>query len=167
MKLISHRGNILGPDKLNENKPEYVIDAINKGYDVEVDVWLDKDQNIYLGHDSPLYLIDKNFILKYIDRLWLHCKNIESLYMFIDKIPEANFFWHQSDDFTLTSKNFIWTFPGKMITPFSIMVHKSIIPDGWEKDNGVYGICSDFIGKINKNLEEDKIQKYKYIETID
>jgi hypothetical protein len=30
MKLISHRGNILGPDKLNENKPEYVIDAINK-----------------------------------------------------------------------------------------------------------------------------------------
>ena len=153
MKLISHRGNLAGPDKLNENKPEYVLNALSKGYDVEVDVWLDKDQNIYLGHDNPQYLIDKSFILERSDKLWLHCKNIEALYMFLEKIPEANFFWHQSDNFTLTSKNIIWTFPGKMITPFSVMVHLEVLPDGWEKDDGVYGICSDFIGKIPVSIE--------------
>lgn len=153
MKLISHRGNLTGPDKLNENKPEYILNALSKGYDVEADVWLDKDQNIYLGHDEPKYLIDKTFITERSDRLWLHCKNIEALYMFLEKIPEANFFWHQSDNFTLTSKNIIWTFPGKMITPFSVMVHLEILPDGWEKDDGVYGICSDFIGRIPVNIE--------------
>lgn len=149
MKLISHRGNLLGPDKSLENTPEYIINAINMGYDVEVDSWLDENQNIYLGHDEPLYLIKKDFIINNISKLWIHCKNIEMLYMLCTKIPEANFFWHENDKFTLTSKGIIWTYPGMQVTPVSVMVHLDPIPSGWETDEGMYGICSDYIGRIS------------------
>ena len=148
MKLISNSGNLFGDNHLNENNPEYIINALNMGYDVKIDVWLDKNQNIYLGSDEPKYLIEKKFIIDNIKKLWIHCKNIESLYMFLEKIPSANFFWQEFDYFSLTSKKYIWTYPGKMITPFSIMVYLDTLPVGWEKDSGVYGICSNNIGKI-------------------
>ena len=39
MKLISHRGNLSGPIPESENNPSYITNAINKGFDVEVDFW--------------------------------------------------------------------------------------------------------------------------------
>ena len=39
MILISHRGNITGPNKEMENKPEYIEKTLKMGYDVEIDVW--------------------------------------------------------------------------------------------------------------------------------
>ena len=51
-------------------------------------------------------------------------------------------FWHQEDDVTLTSKGFMWTYPGKPLTDKSICV----LP---EKNNQIpkkaLGICSDCI----------------------
>ena len=44
MILISHRGNIDGPNPKLENSPEYIQLAMEKGFDVEVDVWY-KDDN--------------------------------------------------------------------------------------------------------------------------
>ena len=44
MKLISHRGNINGPNKTEENSPEHILNAINNGYDVEIDVWFIDDK---------------------------------------------------------------------------------------------------------------------------
>jgi len=38
MKLISHRGNLFGPNPTNENNPDYILNAIELGYDVEIDV---------------------------------------------------------------------------------------------------------------------------------
>ena len=38
MYLISHRGNINGIHKNDENKPEYINNALGQNYDVEVDV---------------------------------------------------------------------------------------------------------------------------------
>ncbi len=56
-------------------------------------------------------------------------------------------FWHQNDDFTLTSKNIIWTFPGKKLSLNSICV----LPDLDIKLDGlVMGICSDNITKYKK-----------------
>ena len=56
-------------------------------------------------------------------------------------IPE--YFWHERDSYTLTSKNFIWTFPNKLV------VEKSVIVDNnkkWRsKDYDCYGVCSDYI----------------------
>jgi len=38
MILISHRGNINGQNLEKENSPDYVLEALSKNYDVEVDV---------------------------------------------------------------------------------------------------------------------------------
>ena len=58
MIYISHRGNINGPNKKLENNPNYITDAINKGFDVEIDVNY-KNSNFYLGHDKAQYLVSK------------------------------------------------------------------------------------------------------------
>ena len=39
MLLISHRGNLNGPDKKFENHPKYIQNAIKKGFDVEIDIY--------------------------------------------------------------------------------------------------------------------------------
>lgn len=56
MKLIAHRGNIFGPNTENENKPEYILQTIQLGYDCEVDVHYIENE-YYLGHDHPYYKI--------------------------------------------------------------------------------------------------------------
>ena len=61
MILISHRGNINGPNPEMENNPEYIQKALDLGYDVEVDVWGTKYGAWYLGHDDKEYLIDVEF----------------------------------------------------------------------------------------------------------
>jgi hypothetical protein len=40
MIYISHRGNINGKNIERENSPEYILETLNKGYDVEVDIWI-------------------------------------------------------------------------------------------------------------------------------
>jgi len=153
MKLIAHRGNINGSNPTDENKPEYIEKAIQKGYDVEVDIRYDiLDKKFYLGHDGPQYIITLGWLSKYISKLWIHCKNVEALYEFSFINREYNYFWHQDDDFTLTSKQYIWTYPGKPYTPKSVIV----MPELKLKFNRFYelrayncfGICSDHVENI-------------------
>ena len=152
MKLIAHRGNIDGPNPLQENRPEYIEAAIAEGYDVEIDIRYDTfDKTLYLGHDEPQYPTSLFWLRKYIHHLWVHCKNIEALYEIAHGTSGFNYFWHQEDDFTLTSKNYIWTYPGKSYTPKSIIVmpemnHKIKFED--LKALSCFGICSDYVGKI-------------------
>jgi hypothetical protein len=152
MKLIAHRGNIDGPNPLEENRPEYIEAAIAKGYDVEIDIRYDTFNNtLYLGHDEPQYPTSWFWLRKYIHYLWVHCKNIEALYEIAHRTSGFNYFWHQEDDFTLTSKNYIWTYPGKTYTSNSVIVmpelnHKIKFED--LKGLSCFGICSDFVHKI-------------------
>ena len=53
-----------------------------------------------------------------------------------------NYFWHQGDTVTLTSKNYIWAHPGKQIIKGSIAVLPEIHNDNISK---CIGICSDYI----------------------
>lgn len=152
MKLISHRGNIDGENLGYENNPNYIESAIKKGYDVEVDVRYDSStEKVWLGHDFPQYEVDISWITNLKNYLWIHCKDLNSLYFF-SKINELNYFWHQTDDFTLTSKKYIWTYPGKSYSPFSVIVtpEKYIGIDNLIdlKKNNCYGICSDYVSLI-------------------
>ena len=52
MKLISHRGNLIGADPGKENRPSYIKSALKLGYDVEIDVW-NLNGTWFLGHDDP------------------------------------------------------------------------------------------------------------------
>ena len=137
MIFISHRGNLKGPNKEEENNPSYITTAINKGFHVEADVFFIND-NFFLGHDKPLYQIKANFLEN--EKIWCHAKNIEALMML--RKYQTHFFWHQNDDVTITSKGYFWTYPGKVLTSNSICV----LPE-WDKIDkfNCAGICSDYI----------------------
>ena len=137
MYLISHRGNLNGIQKDKENEPEYIINAIDKGFDVEVDVRFE-DNKFFLGHDYNQFEINKEFLLN--KKIWCHAKTKEALSA-LDEI-KAHFFWHQEDDYTITSKGYIWTYPGKKLLSKSICV----LPEKTNyKEINCLGICSDFI----------------------
>ena len=147
MILISHRGNINGPKPDRENDPRYIFDALDKGYNVEVDIWGVED-NLYFGHDEPQYKVHVPFIDD--TRIWCHCKNIDA----VTKIRKINskfgynihYFWHQSDDITLTSQGHIWAHPGQQQVKDSI----AVLPEIHQDDISVCkGVCSDYIQNYN------------------
>lgn len=140
MKLISHRGNLKGPNPKQENHPSSIINCIKKGYDVEIDVWSNK-AGFWLGHDNPSIAIPIRFMIKNSNRLWIHCKNLEALYV-LKNFKQLNVFWHQDDQFTLTSKNFIWTYPGNEVTKNSVLVTENATTYNGPQ---CYGLCSDFL----------------------
>jgi len=140
MILISHRGNTDGVVKNIENSPQYIQIALDKGFDVEIDVWY-VDSTFYLGHDTPMYKVDETYLEN--EKFWCHAKNEESFFKMLEN-PKIHCFWHQTDDYTLTSKGIPWVFPGKKVTDKSIWVlpettpYKSILIN-------CLGICSDYI----------------------
>ena len=137
MILISHRGNLSSKKKKLENNPSYIQQALNLGYNVEVDVWF-IDGKFMLGHDQGVYDIKPSFLKN--EKIWCHAKNIEAMLEL--KKHSCIYFWHQNDDLTLTSNGYFWTYPGKKLLKNSICV----LP---EKANynkiDCAGICSDFI----------------------
>jgi hypothetical protein len=141
MILISHRGNINGKIEEAENKPEYIDDAIRLGFEVEIDMWW-VDGKTYLGHDKPQYEIDDIWLSERIDRLWIHCKNVELLNWV--RNTTLHYFWHENDTLTLTSKNYIWVYPGKQPVIGSIAVMPELFGDNTQQ---CIGICSDYISK--------------------
>ena len=135
--LISHRGNTNGPNPNMENKPEYVLDAKLKGYDVEIDVWYQNDE-FYLGHDNPVDKVSKDYLKN--NSLWCHAKNFESLQKMLEN--GIHCFFHDTDKYTLTSKNYIWAFPGIDGGENTIAVK----PEGKNLNLKKFsGICSDNI----------------------
>ena len=138
MKLISHRGNINGKEPTKENAPYYINNALELGYDVEIDVYW-HNGSFYLGHDIPTYKVDIKYLQDY--RLWCHAKNIEAIEEM--KRYDIHYFWHQKDDMTITSKGFIWAYPGKQPIKESI----AVLPEIYNDDiSHCIGICSDIIG---------------------
>jgi len=149
MKFISHRGNLIGPDKEKENTISYIKIALDYNFDVEIDIWF--DNGFWLGHDNPETKINAYFLQN--PKLWCHAKNIEALYE-LSKI-NTRYFWHQNDDYTLTSDNFIWTYPNKKITQNSICLFFNIdnLKDQHNALNNCAGVCSDYISLIKNRYE--------------
>jgi hypothetical protein len=146
MILISHRGNINGKLSEKENHPDYILAAIQAGYEVEIDVWF-KDGKFMLGHDEPQYEFPFELMQNHYSKLWLHCKNLEALEMFLKLDAtgsKLNYFWHESDKVTLTSKNIMWAYPRTQPLKGSI----AVLPE-WKEDDvsQCAGICSDYIEK--------------------
>ena len=141
MLKISHRGNLAGPTP-EENQPQYILAALDRGFDVEVDVWYLQDK-LWSGHDSAQYLLSTNFMRNesVIGHVWFHCKNLEALNYFAHQETKYVYFWHQTDDYTLTSNGYIWAYPERPVSSKTIIV---------DLDNtGVYspephGVCSDY-----------------------
>jgi hypothetical protein len=144
MKLISHRGNISGPNPERENQPEYIFEALKAGYDVEIDVWFENGK-FMLGHDEPQYefpfeLLDNNY-----PKLWIHCKNMDALStlnMLDQNGDKVNYFMHENDLGILTSKGYIWS---TALFDRGILVMPEIFNK--EPNEKTLGVCSDYIEK--------------------
>lgn len=155
MKIISHRGNLEGPNKESENNPDQIIKCINKGLEVEIDLFfIEKSKNFYLGHDKPQYKISLNWLTYFSSKLWIHCKNIDCLHELTSSSLNLNFFWHQNDNYTLTNNKNIWAYPGREFTSNTIVV----LPETFIKFNEIkllassLGICTDYPMKYMKDL---------------
>ena len=136
MIVISHRGNLDGPNMETENHPNQIIKVLQMNIDCEIDVWM-MDGQPFLGHDMAQYCIDSDFLMQ--KGLWIHAKNLDAL-TFCQSL-NTNVFFHDSDDYTLTSKNYIWAYPGKITNAQTIIVLKGqkSPPPG-----DVLGICTDY-----------------------
>lgn len=152
MKVIAHRGNLNGPDPENENKYSSIQSCLDLGFDVEIDIWA-IDGQLYLGHDKPQYAIDKPSVASVGLNGWFHCKNLGALEYFKDNFNSLNYFWHQSDDYTITNNGYFWTYPGKLIGEQSIIVLPEII-EGSEVVKMLaanpYGVCTDYPKQYRK-----------------
>lgn len=151
MKLIAHRGLTQGPNKNFENHPEKLLEAIEQGFDCEIDLWVINSE-LWLGHDNPQYLIKEEFLKSNSLNFWIHAKNLATL-RWLTSTTFYKYFWHQNDDFVLTSNNFIWTFPGKELTSVSI----NVLPEWYDPEfknlnTNCYGICSDYVQIIKEKL---------------
>lgn len=146
MIFISHRGNIEGKIEKEENNPEKILFCLSNSYDVEIDVWY-MNNNFFLGHDEPMYQVDAEFLKN--NSLWCHAKNIKALKKMLEL--NINCFWHQEDDYILTSRNYIWVYPGKPLISGAIAVMPENTKYELSELEKCYAICSDNI-KYYRNL---------------
>ena len=150
MRFISHRGNLNGPRPELENQPDYVERAIAAEFDVEVDLWVN-ESGIFLGHDCPQYQVPKEWLSDRKNQLWVHCKNAEALSFAITY--DLHCFFHNTDDYTVTSKGYVWSYPGKKSSSQKCI---KVLPElqWWDLDSSwsekYFGVCSDFVAELNK-----------------
>lgn len=146
MHYISHRGNLYGPEPEKENKPYYIKEALANGYECEIDLWHTKE-GFALGHDGPEIFTSEEFLKQ--EGLWIHCKDVESLQACLDW--GLHCFYHRTDNAILTSKGYIWVYPGKSQTKHSIIVMpEHEYGDSLSLPDNV-GICSDYIWRYKSN----------------
>ena len=98
--FIAHRCNLNG-ETVEENTLVKMLECINLGFSVEIDVRY-IDGKYYLGHDLPQEEISLDLMLSLSSYLFIHCKNIEALYM-LNAHSQLNVFGHSQDEFVITS----------------------------------------------------------------
>jgi len=148
MLVISHRGNLDGQEKSLENQPEHIKRCI-RGLEinVEIDLWAFENgehTELYLGHDEPQYGISTKWLLDFSNFLWIHCKNMQAL-VYLHNHPDThrfNYFWHETDDYTITSKGYIWAYPGNSLNLPSRAI--AVMPEQHNIDLRYFcGVCTD------------------------
>lgn len=145
MILIAHRGNSAGPNKSLENSPAYIDAAISDGYDVEIDLRVVHGEP-FSGHDVPQYHLYEEYLLARLDKLWVHCKDMWAMKFCQEN--DFNFFFHDKDFYTLTSKGYIWAYPSSPTRGLSNVIR--VLPETYPltpQEENPAGICSDFVGK--------------------
>lgn len=150
MRFISHRGNLNGKNPQLENSPDYVEKALKSGFDVEIDMRFHLGK-MYLGHDLPQYEITDNWLSRHSNNLWIHCKDSESLDHCINSGYHC--FFHNIDAYTITSRGFVWAYPGMQIASRLCVC---VMPERKEGIVGLrlhnyYATCSDVVEEMEKD----------------
>jgi hypothetical protein len=154
MKFISHRGNLRGKTSL-ENSPVQIEKCLEFGIECEIDLRIIQNK-FYLGHDDSEYEITYDWLKNRSTMLWIHCKNFDCLKFFVEKkSTEFNYFWHNNDDYTFTSKGYLWVFPDKELSENCI----AVLPEIWVSISSdlslkkFAGVCSDYIIDYQESMK--------------
>lgn len=166
MRIISHRGNLNGPDKTRENEMFYLVEALNKGFDIEFDLWYFADR-FWLGHDNPerSFSIDTLMIWtsKYSNqKFYVHCKNVWALekMLYFEKSNLIPFF-HDADQCILLRDNTIWVHPNAIVSSQSKEKSIAVFPTCRSVQYDInldldfknfYGICTDYPLDVRDSL---------------
>jgi hypothetical protein len=154
MIYIAHRGLFEGYNEEMENHPDQIRAALAAGFDAEIDVRL-IDGKWFLGHDEPVHEVDDDFMLQ--DGLWIHCKNHDAIIGLLTirqhvlTLRDPHYFWHQTDDFALTSHGYVWVYPGKNVDPRYGIRNQPEWDKYWSEsisDIVGHGVCSKFVRLI-------------------
>lgn len=139
-KIISHRGNLTGPNSVEENTPDVIDHCVYKlNIDVEIDLWC-KDDKLYLGHDGPVTEIKIEFLRERQQYLWIHAKNREALSFCLQE--GLHVFTHENDPYTITSRGYAWAYPGQLPVGHRCI---GVMPEPhWNELPNFYGICTDY-----------------------
>lgn len=158
--VIAHRGNLRGPNKEMENNPKYImsnLEAVESfitasqvlaEIDVRYIVNGAGEGEWWLGHDTPDYKVTLDFLKHPL--LICHAKNSAAFVELIDK--GIHCFWHQDDDYTLTSEGWIWAYPGKDSSHgIAVMPETAHGPDPKEWSSITWftrGVCTDYVERF-------------------
>jgi HAD superfamily hydrolase (TIGR01509 family) len=141
-KFISHRANINGPNPKLENNPIEILRVHREyGCDVEIDVWKEGPL-VWLGHDKPQYRVEDESFFKTKPWLWCHAKNHEALEYLLEQ--GVHCFFHQKDDQTITSRGYVWTYPGQPLVRGGVAVKPESVEYSYAALRKVAYVCSDF-----------------------
>lgn len=147
-RFISHRGNVNGVNPKGENDP-VVVDNVHRlyGCDVEVDVWVvkegtEEETGVWLGHDAPEHRVPPLYLKERFSYLWCHAKNKAALEWLLEE--GAHCFTHSVDDYTITSKGYVWVYPGKPLTRKCVAVKPEGLYTSEDVRKAEY-VCSDFM----------------------
>jgi len=152
MRFIAHRGNISGEDLSNENKISQILLAMRLGFDVEIDITLQPDGNLYLGHDAIQEIIDFPFLIHHSESLWVHCKDYRTFLYLVEFDLGLNLFYHTTESAVFTSAGHLWTHINETkYCSKSIALKFNYEPGFISNNKNILGICSD---NPKKYLEE-------------
>ncbi|MHA2039649.1 MAG: glycerophosphodiester phosphodiesterase family protein [Promethearchaeota archaeon] len=150
MLFISHRGNINKINPKRENTVEYIQEALNLGYDVEIDVRT-KDNLLFLGHDTPDSEVELEWLLERKQNLWIHCKDFDTLSK-LSKL-DLNIFFHEKEAYSIISNKKIWAHNILNVDSNCIIPLLSLEDvKNWHFEP-VFGICSDFISICKEEFD--------------
>ena len=134
---ISNRGNLARKDPDEENKPDYIENALGQGVCVKTDVWVIKDRTV-TGTEHPSTGINLNIFDK--EKLLVQARNPTALLFLLEEGYHC--FWRESDNLIMTNRNFILSYAGSIFPKSIIMLPEE---NAILTNNEYMGICSDFI----------------------
>jgi hypothetical protein len=145
--LIAHRGNVREVNHARENQFDYLIEAIELGFDVEVDVWKTTSSWCF-GHDDANISVTLGQIQKIAPHSWFHAKNKGALIEL--GAMGYNTFMHADEPFAITSKGYKWSHKG-MVNPYGIVVMPDLDTEQYLIKNCA-GVCHDKLFQIQELL---------------
>lgn len=136
--IISHLGNIDGPQPEHENKLVYVQKALKEGWHVCVDVVFHCGSFI-LPYAGGFNSVPGSFLSK--QRVWCRAHDPATLDALCN--ISAHAFLNTESGLALTSSQFVWTLPGHVLTARSIACFPEHADAGWLEQFEPAGLCSN------------------------